>query len=111
MVGFIEEHRGEYGVEPICAQLPIAPATYYTHAARRRDPEQRPARAKRDEVLRVQIRRVWQESSAASMVPRRSGDSSFGGHRGRPLHRRAADAGDGPAWSGPGPGVHQDDGG
>lgn len=62
MVGFIEEHRGEYGVEPICAQLPIAPATYYTHAARRRDPEKRPARAKRDDVLRVEIRRVWQES-------------------------------------------------
>jgi len=62
MVGFIEEHRGEHGVEPICAMLPIAPATYYKHAARRRDPELRPARAKRDEELRVQIRRVWQES-------------------------------------------------
>ena len=39
MVDFIEEHRGEHGVEPICAMLPIAPATYYEHAARRRDPE------------------------------------------------------------------------
>jgi transposase InsO family protein len=62
MVSFIEEHRGEHGVEPICAMLPIAPATYYAHAARRRDPALRPARAKRDEELRVQIRRVWQES-------------------------------------------------
>jgi transposase InsO family protein len=62
MVEFVEEHRGTCGVEPICAMLPIAPSTYYQHAARRRDPEQRPARAKRDDELRVQIRRVWQES-------------------------------------------------
>jgi putative transposase len=62
MVQFIEEHRGEYGVEPICTMLPIAPATYYKHAARSRDPELRPARAKRDDELRVQIRRVWDES-------------------------------------------------
>jgi len=62
MVEFIEKHRKEYGVEPICAMLPIAPSTYYEHAARRRDPELRPARAKRDDELRVQIRRVWQES-------------------------------------------------
>jgi transposase InsO family protein len=62
MVGFIEKHRGEHGVEPICAMLPIAPATYYAHAARKSDPELRPARAKRDEELRVQIRRVWQAS-------------------------------------------------
>ena len=33
MVGFIEEERAGYGVEPICAALPIAPATYYVHAA------------------------------------------------------------------------------
>ena len=29
MVSFIDQHRAEYGVEPICEQLPIAPATYY----------------------------------------------------------------------------------
>jgi transposase InsO family protein len=62
MVDFIEEHRSEHGVEPICAVLPIAPSTYYEHRARRRDPERRPARAKRDEVLRVEIRRVWENS-------------------------------------------------
>ena len=28
MVAFIDQHRDTYGVEPICAQLPIAPATY-----------------------------------------------------------------------------------
>jgi putative transposase len=62
MVDFVEEHRGEYGVEPICDVLPIAPSTYYQHRARRLDPNVRPHRAKRDEHLSVEIRRVWQES-------------------------------------------------
>ncbi len=62
MVDFIDEHRRQYGVEPICAVLPIAPSTYYTHRARRLDPDRRCARAKRDEVLRVEIRRVFEES-------------------------------------------------
>lgn len=59
MVAFIEEHRMEYGVEPICEVLPIAPATYYEHRARRLDPELRPTREKRDDELRVEIERVW----------------------------------------------------
>jgi putative transposase len=58
MAAFIEAHRAEYGVEPICAVLPIAPSTYYEHIARRRDPSRRPVRAKRDEVLCGAIRRV-----------------------------------------------------
>ena len=62
MVDFIDEHRSEYGVEPICAVLPIAPTTYYTHRACRLDPERRCARKKRDEALCVEIRRVHQES-------------------------------------------------
>ena len=62
MVAFIEEHRGEYGVEPICDVLPIAPSSYYEHRARREKPELRPARAKRDEQLQPQIQRVWSEN-------------------------------------------------
>lgn len=31
MTSFIDEYREEYGVEPICAELPIAPSTYYAH--------------------------------------------------------------------------------
>jgi hypothetical protein len=34
MVAFIDQYRAEYGVEPICEQLPIAPATYYEQKAR-----------------------------------------------------------------------------
>ena len=40
--------------------LPIAPSTYYEAKRREREPERRSARAKRDEVLRPQIRRVWE---------------------------------------------------
>ena len=28
MVAFVDEYRDEYGVEPICAVVPIAPSTY-----------------------------------------------------------------------------------
>jgi putative transposase len=62
MVEFIDEYRVEYGVEPICAVLPIAPSTYRKWAARRRDPDLRPERAKRDDELREAIRRVWDEN-------------------------------------------------
>lgn len=61
MVSFIDEHRAEYGVEPICAVLPIAPSTYREHTARERDPDRLPARARRDAMLREAIRRVWEE--------------------------------------------------
>ena len=30
MIAFIDDHRGAYGVEPICEVLPIAPSTYHT---------------------------------------------------------------------------------
>jgi transposase InsO family protein len=62
MVAFIDKHRGTYGVEPICAVLPIAPSTYYAHKAKQRDPELRAKRAKRDETLGDEIQRVWDEN-------------------------------------------------
>ena len=62
MVAFIDDHRGQYGVEPICRVLPIAPSTYYLCKAREADPAQRSARAKRDEHLRGEVQRVWQEN-------------------------------------------------
>ena len=59
MVRFIDDHRNRFGVEPICAVLPIAPSTYFRHKAEHRDPTRRSARAQRDEVLRAIIRRIY----------------------------------------------------
>ena len=65
MVSFIDDHRDEYGVEPICEMLPIAPSTFYERMARRVNPELRSARAKRDDELRPEIRRIWEENRRA----------------------------------------------
>ena len=59
MVAFIDQHRETYGVESISTLLPIAPSTYFLRKAQQQDPTQRPARAQRDDELRVAIRRVW----------------------------------------------------
>ena len=59
---FIDAHRDEYGVEPICRVLPIAPSTYRAHARRLADPALRSDRAKRDAELRHEIRRVRAEN-------------------------------------------------
>jgi putative transposase len=62
MVSFIDAHRAEYGVEPICTQLPIAPSTYYESKAREVDPARLPARARRDIALSGEIQRVYDEN-------------------------------------------------
>ncbi len=62
MIAFIDEHRGAYGVEPICRVLPIAPSVYHEHVARRADPSRMPARAKRDAELRQKVQRVFEEN-------------------------------------------------
>ena len=59
MVGFINDHRDVYGVESICAAVPIAPSTYFRHQAQQRDPARRSPRARRDDELRAIIRRIW----------------------------------------------------
>jgi len=64
MARFIDEHREQYGVEPICEVLPIAPSVYRELKAREREPERRPARARRDDGLCEHIRRVWHENKA-----------------------------------------------
>lgn len=62
IVDYIDQNRDAYGVEPICKVLPIAPATYYVHSARKRNPELRSTRAKRDEEVSKEIRRVYDAS-------------------------------------------------
>jgi len=61
MVAFIDQHRETYGVEPICAILPIAPSTYFLRKAQQQDATTRSARAQRDDELRAAIQRVWDE--------------------------------------------------
>ena len=58
MVAFIDAHRGQHGVEPICRQLPIPPSQYYAHKAREADPARLPPRLHRDRALKLEIERV-----------------------------------------------------
>ena len=59
MIAFIDAHREDHGVEPICRVLPIAPSTYREAVARRNDPARLPARAKRDLLLKREIRHIF----------------------------------------------------
>lgn len=58
MIAFIEEHRGVFGVGPICRVLGIASSTFYAHKAVERDPERASARGKQD-ALDKAIKRVF----------------------------------------------------
>jgi transposase InsO family protein len=62
MIAFIDDHRGAYGVEPICKVLPIAPSTYFDHRAKQADPARLSARARRDAALRPKINRVFEDN-------------------------------------------------
>jgi putative transposase len=57
MSAVVDAHRGEFGVEPICRVLDLAPSSYYAVKARQRDPSRR---AVRDQVLLGEIRRVYE---------------------------------------------------
>ena len=100
MVSFIDAHRAEYGVESICAQLPIAPSQYYEHKAREADPTRLPPRLQRDRALVPEIRRVHEENFhvyGARKVWRQLGREDFSGG---PLHGGAPDAFAGPSGCG-----------
>ncbi len=62
MTRFIDDHRGEYGVESICRVIPIAPSTYYEQKARESDPSRVPPRAQRDAFFAGEIQRVWDDN-------------------------------------------------
>jgi len=57
MTRFIDTHRDQFGVEPICRVLQVAPSTYYARKAR--PPS---ARALRDAQLKVEIKRVFDDN-------------------------------------------------
>ena len=62
MIAFIEENRVAHGVEPICRVLPIAPSTFYAHAAVTRDPDLASDWAKQDAVDRKKIKDAFDDS-------------------------------------------------
>ena len=62
IVSYIDTHGARFGVEPICKELPIAPSTYYECKAQERDPDRRSTRARRDEVLKPEVQRVFAEN-------------------------------------------------
>ena len=72
MSALIDAHRDEFGVEPICRALGVAPSTYYAVKARERDPS---ARALSDERLLVGGSVGCTSENSASMAPARSGGS------------------------------------
>ena len=73
MMAFIDAHREDLGIKPICRELAIAPSSYHEHAARLADPGRRPARARRDDEMCEQIKRVHEMPASASMARARSG--------------------------------------
>ena len=56
LVGFIDEHRDELGVEPICKALQVAPSSYYAAKKREVAPS---ARAVRDAVMMQVLMVLW----------------------------------------------------
>lgn len=62
MISFIDEHRGVFGVEPICRLLPIAPSTYYENVAKRLDVDRLSICARSDIGLKIEIRRVFEQN-------------------------------------------------
>jgi putative transposase len=56
IVDYIDEHRDEFGVEPICKVLQIAPSTYYAAKQRVVEPS---ARAIRDAVMMPILLALW----------------------------------------------------
>jgi transposase InsO family protein len=62
VIAFIEDHRGEFGVEPMCRMLQIAPSSYYERRAIARDPDRASVRAKSDADLCVKINAAWEDN-------------------------------------------------
>ena len=54
--------RDEYGVGPVCHELDIAPSSYYRHQEQRQHPEKRSLRQQRDDQLKTEIQRVYNEN-------------------------------------------------
>jgi putative transposase len=103
MTSFIDDHRAEYGVEPICAVLPIAPSTYYEQKACEADPSRRSLRAQHDEELKVEVRRVWDAEPLGLRGQEGLEAAEARGLQGGSMYGRAPHGGAGPGGGDPRP--------
>ncbi|HDW0169494.1 TPA: IS3 family transposase [Escherichia coli] len=62
MMPLLDKLRKQYGVGPVCSELHVAPSTYYHCQQQRHHPEKRSARAQRDDWLKKEIQRVYDEN-------------------------------------------------
>ncbi|EIH4466619.1 IS3 family transposase, partial [Escherichia coli] len=62
MMPLLDKLREQYGVGPVCSELHIAPSTYYHCQQQRHHPDKRSARAQRDDWLKREIQRVYDEN-------------------------------------------------
>nr|WP_187531545.1 IS3 family transposase [Escherichia coli] len=62
MMLLLDKLREQYGVGPLCSELHIAPSTYYHCQQQRHHPDKRSARAQRDNWLKKEIQRVYDEN-------------------------------------------------
>ncbi|QEG86726.1 IS3 family transposase [Escherichia coli] len=62
LMPLLDKLREQYGVGPLCSELHIAPSTYYHCQQQRHHPDKRSARAQRDDWLKREIQRVYDEN-------------------------------------------------
>ncbi|WP_201792898.1 IS3 family transposase [Escherichia coli] len=62
MMPLLDKLREQYGVGPLCSELHIAPSTYYHCQQQRHHPDKRSAHAQRDDWLKREIQRVYDEN-------------------------------------------------
>ncbi|MTE87206.1 IS3 family transposase, partial [Escherichia coli] len=62
LMPLLDKLRKLYGVGPVCSELHIAPSTYYHCQQQRHHPDKRSARAQRDDWLKKEIQRVYDEN-------------------------------------------------
>ncbi|TYY97303.1 IS3 family transposase [Escherichia coli] len=62
LMPLLDKLREQYGVRPVCSELHIAPSTYYHCQQQRHHPDKRSARAQRDDWLKREIQRVYDEN-------------------------------------------------
>ncbi|MFK4534953.1 hypothetical protein ABIA00_003136 [Bradyrhizobium ottawaense] len=62
MIAFIDDHRGAYGVEPICKVLPIAPLDLPRPCRQAARSRQAVGARQQDAALKIEVRRVFDQN-------------------------------------------------